>query len=1071
MRKKLFLAFLIAVILLATLSMGVYYAWDSDRQKQVFEEGLSSLLERPVHIGDVDLQVFPSASVILRHVTIRGCIPDSACLTVERMRAGLSVAHLFQRLIYIDRLVFYQPRLSLVRDANKRSDLADIMGTLFRERTVSPGEETSWIKAFHFFLEEIVILDGKINVQDYTISEAPRSLTVDVDLRTGMLSSAHAARVTFSCTAQDKEAAPTISFRGFVGPIPDHGSLVMTPWRGNLEISDVPIHYLQPYLKGWNKGDPLMGRLDAKGWFDGAFAGTFRASGAAIIRDLLVRQGSLFPKPFTADSISIEGSCVKRKEVIDVPSLTVNLPQLSMAVKGAVNLAFPWHAETEVRVGHLNYEEYVPYLPVSLLPEKARTILTEMIKAGSLDMLSLRYVGNLADFPQALHQHGMRALDASLVFRDMTVRLAEDLPLLKEVQGKLSLDNGQLAITDVRGVYGDSAITRGSVTVSSKGVVKASAAGDLDLLDLDRLLHMKKMSPIAKHRLRKLKYIAGEGRVEVAIAGPLDGSGSFDYSGIIAVSKATLDYQDFRKVATDISGHISFNTSLITIERAEGLWAQSPFQCKGRIQNYRSWEDARIQIHVSSDRGRLPDLSSAFFPWLMSVGDNTVQADIDFFCQGYRKEGFSFSGLARFENLVVLMPSFPYPFTDVKGSIAFSSGGLAFHHLQGTTGTSKVSFVGEWRNFAHPVMTGTIEGELVDFSDFLTRRQPGDTGGRSFRLDNVALLVRDGKYKQIDIQDLRAFIDYRDGKVELPSLHVRQGSFRGFDFENVHTVNNDQLHTITYHQGVANIPFLSFDSHGGTWYGMDISLPFQSTQPERFMITSRIRDLPVEEMLKLLSPERRALTGTLDLDGVISGMSQNPAGAMSTLEGSCTISVRDGILSKATILSKIFSLLNVYRIFRQDYTDLLEKGLHYDKIDGSIKIEQGIARTEGIVLDSASMKMHGVGELDIANRVVDMEIAVQPLETVDKVLGKIPIVGTVLMGKEGAFIVTYYKLQGPLNDPQLDQIVFQSLGRKGQGIFRRIFEVPENIINVPGKPLLDKIRGNDDENKREEKEE
>jgi hypothetical protein len=85
-----------------------------------------------------------------------------------------------------------------------------------------------------------------------------------------------------------------------------------------------------------------------------------------------------------------------------------------------------------------------------------------------------------------------------------------------------------------------------------------------------------------------------------------------------------------------------------------------------------------------------------------------------------------------------------------------------------------------------------------------------------------------------------------------------------------------------------------------------------------------------------------------------------------------------------------------------------------------------------------------------------MEIAVAPLETVDKVVEKIPLIGTVLMGDEGALVVTYYKLTGSFDQPELKQVVFTSLGRKAQGIFQRIFRLPGTILNRENKDTGEK---------------
>ncbi|MBW1679786.1 MAG: AsmA-like C-terminal region-containing protein, partial [Deltaproteobacteria bacterium] len=243
------------------------------------------------------------------------------------------------------------------------------------------------------------------------------------------------------------------------------------------------------------------------------------------------------------------------------------------------------------------------------------------------------------------------------------------------------------------------------------------------------------------------------------------------------------------------------------------------------------------------------------------------------------------------------------------------------------------------------------------------------------------------------------------------------------------------------------------------WVGKDIRLPFGPEKEENFSLTSEIRNIPMEEFLGGVPPEKRNLTGTLNLKGKISGKGRNLSGWMETLNGEVSLSVEDGVLKKSGVLAKILLLLNVSRIFSQDYSHLLVKGMHYNTIQGGLQIENGIARTESILFDSPSVKMDAVGDINLGGGTLDMEIAVAPLETVDKVVEKIPILGTILMGDEAAVVVTYYKVTGSFEDPEVKQIVFQSLGRKAMGIFMRIFNLPVTILKPGGNRSKEKNHG------------
>ncbi|MBI2563541.1 MAG: AsmA-like C-terminal domain-containing protein, partial [candidate division NC10 bacterium] len=115
-------------------------------------------------------------------------------------------------------------------------------------------------------------------------------------------------------------------------------------------------------------------------------------------------------------------------------------------------------------------------------------------------------------------------------------------------------------------------------------------------------------------------------------------------------------------------------------------------------------------------------------------------------------------------------------------------------------------------------------------------------------------------------------------------------------------------------------------------------------------------------------------------------------------------------------------------------------------LTADIKIEGGIARTENLVLDSPAMKVNAVGQVNLADDTLDLTVAAKPFQTVDSILTKIPLAGWLLGGKEKSLLVAYYRVTGPLSDPQVTPIPLKSVGRNLFGIFRNLLEIPEALI-------------------------
>jgi hypothetical protein len=84
-------------------------------------------------------------------------------------------------------------------------------------------------------------------------------------------------------------------------------------------------------------------------------------------------------------------------------------------------------------------------------------------------------------------------------------------------------------------------------------------------------------------------------------------------------------------------------------------------------------------------------------------------------------------------------------------------------------------------------------------------------------------------------------------------------------------------------------------------------------------------------------------------------------------------------------------------------------------------------------------------------------VAVKPFQNVDRIITKIPLAGWLLGGKEQSLVVAYFRVTGPLGDPQVAPIPLRSVGRNLFGIFRNLLEIPEALTGpfeeLPPQPV------------------
>jgi len=135
-------------------------------------------------------------------------------------------------------------------------------------------------------------------------------------------------------------------------------------------------------------------------------------------------------------------------------------------------------------------------------------------------------------------------------------------------------------------------------------------------------------------------------------------------------------------------------------------------------------------------------------------------------------------------------------------------------------------------------------------------------------------------------------------------------------------------------------------------------------------------------------------------------------------------------------VGRIFGLLSLntlQRRFQFDFSDLVQKGLSFDKAKGRFTVLDGKAQTKRFYLESPSARLDFQGDINLANETLDQLITVTPKTTESLPLaGAIaggPLVGAAvyivqkIAGKTVNKLAGYqFRATGPWRDPKIKQI-------------------------------------------------
>jgi uncharacterized protein YhdP len=135
---------------------------------------------------------------------------------------------------------------------------------------------------------------------------------------------------------------------------------------------------------------------------------------------------------------------------------------------------------------------------------------------------------------------------------------------------------------------------------------------------------------------------------------------------------------------------------------------------------------------------------------------------------------------------------------------------------------------------------------------------------------------------------------------------------------------------------------------------------------------------------------------------------------------------------------------------------MVSGGMPYNKITATLAINDGFISSNDLFVASDAMNISAIGKADLVKNELDATIGVKPLQTVDKVLSHIPIVGWILTGKNKSLISAYFEAKGKLDDPQVKPIPVQTMAKGVFNIFKRVFQLPATLFTNTGEVIINK---------------
>lgn len=214
-----------------------------------------------------------------------------------------------------------------------------------------------------------------------------------------------------------------------------------------------------------------------------------------------------------------------------------------------------------------------------------------------------------------------------------------------------------------------------------------------------------------------------------------------------------------------------------------------------------------------------------------------------------------------------------------------------------------------------------------------------------------------------------------------------------------------------------------------------------------FRVAPAAKNQELGPTMSCLLGKKEPVSGTFDLQSELAA-----GGAREELprnaRGKFRFKARNGKIFELSIsgriLNRIFTVLNLPRLFAGKLPDLAGEGFVYSDFVAEGEVDKGKLLFSEIVLDGESMKLLGEGELDLEKRQIDLAVMVAPLKTLDWMIGKIPGIRNLL---GGGLAIIPVRVSGSLDQPTVIPLDPGVVGSKLLGIAKRTFAFPFKLIN------------------------
>ena len=254
----------------------------------------------------------------------------------------------------------------------------------------------------------------------------------------------------------------------------------------------------------------------------------------------------------------------------------------------------------------------------------------------------------------------------------------------------------------------------------------------------------------------------------------------------------------------------------------------------------------------------------------------------------------------------------------------------------------------------------------------------------------------------------------------------------------------------TYERGVLKSHAFDVDIADGH-FGTQGSADLRNLKHIPFLVKPTLGAVPLESIARLVGIGEVSVQGPVTTTGQMEGRTGSSEELLGSLRGTMELGAGPGRLFDlgpfGKVLFKVLDFVSLESLVaRTLLKDARQEGFSFESFRAQYTFQEGTLNVDAIVLKSSALDAEATVEVDLVNQQLKGMAEVAVLETLDKGLDYVPVVGGVAAG----LTRLYMNLHGSPEDPKV-------VPRPD----KRATEAVKGVIQAPGKAGKGVIKGLD----------